>query len=696
MNRGWLACHAWTSVFLLLLASTVVPGASAAEKKEELRAGPDAWVNDLTPITVADWSRDRAAHLLERAGFGGSPDDIDRLATMTPEAAVKWLVEYQKVDNSHLQPFDESGIYDPPVEPFPKSRPDATRLAKANGEAMGVKVKPSGDRPLQPVVNRFFYWLRADYLEIRRAGQWWAQRMLTTHRPLEEKLALFWHGHFATSDDKVRDYRKLLKQLALFHKHGNGNFRDLLIGVAKDPAMLVFLDAGDNIKGRPNENFGREILELFTMGVGHYTETDIREAARAFTGWTNDSLNFVVKADLHDDGEKTFLGRRGNFDGVGIIDIILEQEVTARFIAGKLYRFFVRDDPSPELIAKLGTVFRDKQYEIAPVLTTMFLSRDFYSPPSYATQIKSPVQLVVSTYKKLGLTEIPGVPDFDVTTRDLGQELFHPPNVAGWKGGRSWITPAILLQRGDFVREVLFPDFVNFQPPDRQMPETNREVARKIAQGYDITKATIEVDKSSLSSENSMAMFNMMADADEGFNTRYGSTVGWMEAFRRVKPIPRQVAQLSLTQLVINAKLHTTSEAVDYFLARFLRAPLAPEDRRALTDFLTTERGADQLEPAVSYLEEPLRLLVHLIMSAPENTSKGTDHGTATPMFVIGEKVKGGLYGTPPRLTNLDDGNLIYTTDFRRVYATMINEWLGYRDTASLLKGDFQTLDLFT
>jgi uncharacterized protein (DUF1800 family) len=602
----------------VLSVLAAVYGANAAEEKKDLRAGPETWVNDLTPITAADWSRDRAAHLLERAGFGGTPEEIDRLAAMTPEAAVKWLVDYKKVDNSHLRPFDESGAFDSSFEPFPKSRPEVTRWAKERGEAMGVKVKPGGDRPLQPVVNRFFYWLRADYLEIRRAGQWWAQRMLTTHRPLEEKLALFWHGHFATSDEKVRDYRKMLKQLALFYQHGNGNFRDLLIGVAKDPAMLVFLDAGDNVKGRPNENFGREILELFTMGVGNYTETDIREAARAFTGWTNDSLNFVVKADLHDNDEKTFLGHRGNFDGVGIIDIILEQDVTARFIAGKLYRFFVREDPSPEFTAKLGKVFRDHHYAIAPLLTTIFLSRDFYSPPAYATQIKSPVQLVVSTYKKLGLTEIPGVPDFDVQTRDLGQELFHPPNVAGWKGGRSWVTPAILLQRGDFVRDALFPDFVNFQPPDRQMPELNREVALKIAQGYDITKATLEVDKTSASSENSMSMFNQMVEADEGFNTRYGSTVGWMEAFRRVKPIPRQAAQLNLTHMVTKAKLGSTSEVVDYFLARFLRAPLAPEDRQALVDFLSKELGTERIEPATSYLEEPLRLLVHLIMSAPE------------------------------------------------------------------------------
>jgi uncharacterized protein (DUF1800 family) len=618
MKYNYLSRYVTRALVTFLLAWSIVPlSGHAADKKPELRAGPDSWVGDLTPITAADWSRDRAAHLLERAGFGGTPEEIDHLAAMTPQAAVRWLVDFQKIKNDHLPPFDESGIFDPPVEPFPKSRVDAVRIARANGEAMGVKVKPGGDRPLQPVVNRFFYWLRADYLEIRRAGQWWAQRMLTTKRPLEEKLALFWHGHFATSDEKVRDYRKMMQQLALFHQHANGNFRDLLIGVAKDPAMLVYLDAGENVKGRPNENFGREILELFTMGVGNYSETDIREAARAFTGWTNDSLRFVIKPELHDDDEKTFLGRRGKFDGVEVIDIILEQEVTARFIAGKLYRYFVREDPSPELVASLGKILKENKYALSPVLTTMFLSRDFYSPPAYGTQIKNPVHLVVSTYRKLGLSEIPGIPDFDTTTRDLGQELFHPPNVAGWEGGRSWITPALLLQRGNFARDVVLPDPANFQPPDHRMPETNREVAIKIAQGYDITKATIEGDGSA-TSDNSMSMFNMMAGADEDFNTRYGSTQGWLEAFRRVKPIPRYTAQLNLTQIVTKAQLPNTTQVVDYFLARFLRVPLAADDRQALIDFLTKELGNDQIQPAETYMEEPLRLLVHLIMSTPE------------------------------------------------------------------------------
>ena len=603
------------------------PALSAAQNGrqksvERKGAGPETWTGDLASITDQEWSYDRVAHLLERAGFGGTPQEVERLAAMTPKQAVDWLVNYQAVDNSHLTPFEESGIYDPPVEPFPKSRADAVRIARATGEAMGVKVKPGGDRPLQPVVDRFFYWLRADRLEGWRAGQWWAERMLATNRPLEEKLALFWHGHFATSNDKLRDYRKSLKQLELFYTLGNGNFRDLLLGVAKDPAMLVYLDAGENVKGSPNENFSREILELFTMGVGNYTETDIRESARAFTGWTNDSLAFVVKPELHDEGQKTFLGRTGNFDGIDIIDIVLEQDVTARFIAAKLYRYFVHTDPSPELVAQLGKHFKEHNYDIASLLSTIFLARDFYSPPAYGTQIKSPVHLVVSTYRKLGLTEMPGVPDFMSVTRNLGQELFHPPNVAGWEGGRSWVTPALLLERGNFVREVLFPDIANFQPPDQRMPEQNRKVAVKIGQGYEITQATLENDTQLMDGnamdDNAMSTFNMMAGADEDYNTRYGSTHGWMEAFRRVKPIPRVAAQLSVTHMITEAELTTTSEAVDYFLARLLRVPVQADTRQALINFFTEELGTEQIAPAVSYLEEPARLLLHLMMSTSE------------------------------------------------------------------------------
>src|SRR5262245_45849688 len=327
---------------------------------------PDKWQGDLSPITAKDWNAERAAHLLSRAGFGGTPEDIAKLAAMSPSEAVKSLV-YFKPDSS-LKPFDHSGIHDPGLEPFPESRPAATDRAKETGESMGVKSKPGGNRPLQPATNTFFYWLRASALETGRVGYWWANRMLTSNAPLQEKMALFWHGHFANNEDKVRDYRKLKGQLDLFEAKGMGSFRDLTVAVAQDPAMLSFLDAGKNVKGAPNENFAREIMELFTMGVGNYSEKDVREAARAFTGWNYDDLKFVVNADEHDAGQKTFLGRTGNFDGVQVIDIIMEQPATANFLAGKLYRYFVRDDLDPKLQAKLGDVLRKNRYEIAPFL----------------------------------------------------------------------------------------------------------------------------------------------------------------------------------------------------------------------------------------------------------------------------------------------------------------------------------------
>ncbi|HJT89772.1 MAG TPA: DUF1800 family protein, partial [Bryobacteraceae bacterium] len=264
-------------------------------------AGPAAWQNDLTPIGPRDWNADFAAHLLERAGFGGTPEEIQTLARLTPAQAVARLVRFQGVDAGALPPFEESGIHDPGLEPFPPSRPAVTDLAKKNGEALGIKVKPTGNRRLQPIVDKFFYWLRASALETNRVAYWWANRMLTSPWPLQEKMALFWHGHFASNEAKVRDYRKLLGQLRLFQTQGLGNFRDLTVAVARDPAMLSFLDAGVNVKGASNENFAREIMELFTMGVGHYTEKDIREAARAFTGWNYSDLRFVVNKDQHDD-----------------------------------------------------------------------------------------------------------------------------------------------------------------------------------------------------------------------------------------------------------------------------------------------------------------------------------------------------------------------------------------------------------
>jgi uncharacterized protein (DUF1800 family) len=587
----------------LLLGSPASNGQSAPA---------DKWRGDLSPISARDWTAERAAHLLARAGFGGTPEDVARLAAMTPAEAVRSFVHVETADNSHLQLFDHSGIHDPGLEPFPESRPAATDRAKETGESMGVKVKPTGNRPLQAATNKFFYWLRASALETGRVDYWWANRMLTSNAPLQEKMALFWHGHFANNEDKVRDYRKLLNQLELFQAKGLGNFRDLTVAVAQDPAMLSFLDAGKNVKGAPNENFAREIMELFTMGVGNYTEKDVREAARAFTGWNYLDLKFVVNADQHDAGQKTILGRTGNFDGVQIIDIIMQQPVTANFMAGKLYRYFVREDLDPALQAKLGDILRRNKYEIAPFLEAVFLSKDFYSDASVGTRIQGPVELAISTYKKLGLKSVPGVPDFNAATGALGQRLHAPPTVAGWAQGRNWITPGLLLERGNFARDVLFPD-INFIPPDRyNFAPDIRQVSQRIREGADITTATSQAEGVVV------AESNMAADRDEDFNTRYASYRGWQMAIQRVKAIPRDTARIDLSAMVREKGLTNTAQVVDYFLARFLRVQPAADARTRLIAFLDSDLGTSDIKRAETYMEDSLRMLTHLIMSLPE------------------------------------------------------------------------------
>ena len=603
------------SRWLLGLGAIGIAALLLAGKVGAQQSGFSSWQNDLSPIPNTDWNYDTAAHLLERAGFGGTPDEIRALAIMPPEEAVRSLVYFDSSENIHLKPFDHSGIHDPGLEPFPPSRPATTELAKRTGEALGIKVKQDGNRRLQPVVNKFFYWLRASVLETNRVAYWWADRMVATNTPLQEKMALFWHGHFAINESKVRDYRKLLVELELFQEMGTGSFRDLMVAVAQDPAMLSFLDAGVNVKGASNENFAREIMELFTMGVGNYSETDIREAARAFTGWNYVDLEFVINTEQHDADIKTFLGRAGDFDGVDIIDIIMEQPVTAEYIAGKIYRYYVRDELSKDLQTELGNVFREADYEVAALLKKIFLSKDFYNAESVGVHIKSPVELAVSTYRKLGLNYVPGVPDFNGATGALGQTLFRPPTVAGWAGGRSWITPGLLLERGNFARDVLFPD-INFIPSDRRNGSREiQSVARRIREGLDITSAT---QPSSVSEGQIIAESNMLADRDEDFNTRYGSFRGWQMAIERVKPIPRHTARLNLSQMVETQDLQTSNEVVDYFIARFMRVAPGEDSRRMLVSFLDRELGTSSISEAQTYMEDGLRMTLHLLMSQPE------------------------------------------------------------------------------
>ncbi|MEM7220587.1 MAG: DUF1800 domain-containing protein [Pseudomonadota bacterium] len=595
----------------LLWVSLVLGGAASVAAAE---AGDRAaWLGDLTPIERGAWTASDAAHLLERAGFGATPADVQRLLRLGPKRAVRELSRPRRGASA----FVHSGIFDAGLDPFPPSRPATTNAAKRDGRALGIDVKPTGNRPIQPIVNKFFYWLRASRLETDRVAYWWANRMLVSESPLVEKTALFWHGHFAVNEDKVRDYRKLLAQIELFQAAGLGNFRDLLLAVARSPAMLAFLDAGVNVKDAPNENFAREIMELFTLGVGHYGEQDVREAARAFTGWNYDGLRFAFDPELHDQGAKRFLGHEGRFDGEQIIDLILAERQAADFLAAKLYRFFVRDTVAPELARELGRRLYELDYDVGGFLALLLRSKDFYSPASRAVHIKSPVELVVSTYRKLGLGALPGVPDFNVVTGSLGQRLLHPPTVAGWSAGRAWITPSLLFERGNFVQDVLFPD-IGFVPPDRYPNYGGANIVAvqdRLRAGESVASAT---RPAGVAAGGEMAASNAMADQDEAFNTRLGSMRGWQLAIERVLPIPRTTARLDLAGEIRAAGAVDCAAVVNYFERRFLSVALEAQVRRTLSDFLLAQLGTDDVAAALSYAEEPLRLLLHTMLSLPE------------------------------------------------------------------------------
>jgi uncharacterized protein (DUF1800 family) len=391
-------------------------------------AGPAA-ADELTPIT--SWDAGKARHLLARAGFGGTPEDVATLCAMGPQKAVEFLVDYR------TQPDVDLASPVTPVEPV-----DPAALAKLTPDER-LKANQKRQRDEQQQMNR--------------VREWWVTRMVRSPRPLEEKLVLFWHGHFANEFKTVRSGEAMYAQNQLFRTYAAGNFGKLLHAIIRDPAMLRYLDNNRNTKNRPNENLAREIMELFAMGVDQgYTEADIKEGARALTGHAFDPRTWAYRynANAHDTGSKTLFGRTGKFDGDQFVDLILGQPATARFVARKLFVYFAHDAPSGAVIDKLAGVIRSNNYELAPALKALFRSEEFYSARSVGTQIKSPVQLVVGTARALRMTDIP--PAFVATaTRAMGQELFEPPNVKGWEAGRAWINANTAFTRANFPAQLL-------------------------------------------------------------------------------------------------------------------------------------------------------------------------------------------------------------------------------------------------
>ncbi len=367
-------------------------------------SGPLDVASALLPYTGHFGPR-QAGHLLRRAGFGGSALDVTASMQRGCPAAVDTL----------LHPAADEAFSD---------YPDVTILYGAPGKVrIGTQL-------------------------------WWLDRMLRTRHPLAEKMTVFWHGHFATSISKV-PAPLMARQINLFRAQGLGNFRTLLTSISVDPAMSVWLDNRSNFKAHPNENYAREVMELFALGLGNYTETDVKEGARALTGWpySGKTLSVTFNAKLHDDGVKTFLGQSGNFGLNDVVDIIVAQPVHQRFIARKLLEFFVYSDPEPELTEALAQTYALAGFDIAKTLGTVLRSNVFYSTRAYRAIPKSPLEFVIGLLRYTGAPAVPAnVPD---ALRRMGQEPLAPPSVKGWDGGPAWINTTTLLARFNFVNALL-------------------------------------------------------------------------------------------------------------------------------------------------------------------------------------------------------------------------------------------------
>ncbi|MBP7951621.1 MAG: DUF1800 family protein [Verrucomicrobiales bacterium] len=402
---------------------------AAAPQLYALRA---AAMGGLKPLAPEAFDYAKARHLLVRVGYGGTPQEVEKLRAMGLHKAVDHLVEY------HRQPAGTAAFEAvPPAEVDPYEGKLKNRFM--SGQVAGAR-------------------LAEENQQMPRLREWWLKRAVESQRPLQEKLTLFWHGHFANQNSVVGNSYLMYRQNQLFREHAAGNFASLLYGIVHDPAMIRYLDNNRNVKGDPNENLAREIMELFAMGRDQgYTEKDIIQAARALTGYTYDHQTAGFRFDFakHDTGEKVLFGKAGTWSGDDVVRLILEQPATSKFIAKKLFEFFACMEPDQAAVEGLASVLTARNYELTPMLRNLFLSEAFYSPSVVGAQIKSPVQLVVGTLRDMGVTHLNGYGAVDSAIQQMGQQLFEPPDVKGWRYGRTWISSNRLFVRYNSISDLI-------------------------------------------------------------------------------------------------------------------------------------------------------------------------------------------------------------------------------------------------
>lgn len=452
-------------------------------------------------------------HLLWRAGFGPAVEQLDDLHDFTPKEFYKALVkassrkpDYMNVADNYLQGLVQ-GI-------------------GVAGQMQRKELTPEEKRNIQ----------RKNREGVRNLNITWMREMVNTGSQLREKMAFFWHGHFACRNLNVFYQQQMLN---VIRQNALGNFGDLLKAVSQSPAMLFFLNNQQNRKGHPNENFAREVMELFTLGRGNYSENDIKEAARAFTGWgANVQGDFVFRKGQHDDGTKTVLGHSGRFDGTDVLNILLEEKQTARFICTKIYRFFVNDQPDQQRVQWLADRFYQSNYDISKLMEDIFTSDWFYEDRNIGTRIKSPIELLVGIQRMLPMT-LQNDDAMMIVQRILGQVLFYPPNVAGWPGGKSWIDSSTLMMRMRVPQLFNDEDEINIKPKDdddqmmgRQddgAPSVPKPKAQRVAGGRGTRPINANIDWASYTGHFSKtqreALINAMAGILLQTNTAVGADV---------------------------------------------------------------------------------------------------------------------------------------------------------------------------
>ena len=459
-------------------------------------------------------------HLLWRAGFGPTPEDLGTIASATPESTFKNLLSASHKAPAYLDVVDN----------------DLKQILVGMGETGGMR-----KQELSAEQKKTLRVKSRDGLKTLNLA--WFDQMITSPQQLREKMSLFWHGHFATRTVNIFYQQKLLD---IVRTNALGNFGDLLKEVSKSASMINFLNNNQNRKGHPNENFAREVMELFTLGRGNYTENDIKESARAFTGWGADfNGDFVFRDRQHDDGDKTFLGKTGNFNGDDILKIILDQKQTARFITQKIYRYFVNADADKEKIEWLADRFY-KHYDIEKLMTDIFTSDWFYSEKNIGAKIKSPVELIVGIRRMLPM-QIDNEESQLLLQRLLGQILFYPPNVAGWPGGKNWIDSSTLMMRLRIPELIYAGDVFKMKPKD----DDDQMMGMK--------------DKSADGGDDNATVPNA-GKRGKGKGQQIMATINWGNYTKQFEPVSRENLVSSIAKTLLQTSTAVSAETLKNYV----------------------------------------------------------------------------------------------------------------------------------